>query len=277
MRVVKWLMVFTLLLLAAGCARRQPVAPPEPEAASPRAPDVAIRDLGGEVQLETGSARVNLRNSTDPVAGLKEVRRLGKVRSLDLSSTVVTDESLEQLTGLTSLEELLLNGTEVGDAGVKHLEGLSGLRKLDLAETRLTAVGVGSLKGLINLRELNLALTGTGDAGLVRLRDLTELRSLNLHDARIVGSGLDSLAGMKHLKTLRLDSNSGLTEKALVHLEKLTALETLYLSSMSISDAGLARLRKLTNLRELYLYDIPVSDRQLEELRAALPRLKVIR
>ena len=57
--------------------------------------------------------------------------------------------------GLTSLEYLLLRGTEVTDAGLEHLAGLANLVILDLADTQVTPEGVKKLQEA--LPECNIA------------------------------------------------------------------------------------------------------------------------
>ena len=54
------------------------------------------------------------------------------LRTLDLSSTKVTDAGLSHLKGLTNLNTLSLFGTKVTDAGMVHLTGLTNLSKLRL-------------------------------------------------------------------------------------------------------------------------------------------------
>ncbi len=71
----------------------------------------------------------------------------------------VGDTSLECLAGLTNLEELHLDGTEVSDAGLEHLQGLTKLEELSLMHTEVSDAGLEHLKGLTNLRELWLIAT----------------------------------------------------------------------------------------------------------------------
>ena len=53
---------------------------------------------------------------------------------------------MEHLRGLTKLQELGLNSTQVTDAGLVHLRGLTQLRHLDVRNTRVTDTGVNDLK-----------------------------------------------------------------------------------------------------------------------------------
>lgn len=78
--------------------------------------------------------------------GLRELRELTGLVSLQLNGTQVTDAGLKHLEGLTSLNNLNLANTQVSDAGLEHLRGLSNLWNLDLTGTRVTGEGVKSLQ-----------------------------------------------------------------------------------------------------------------------------------
>ncbi len=64
---------------------------------------------------------------------------------VDFSRTEVTDDGLELLKGLTSLQVLALNDTEVTDEGLEHLEGLTNLAWLQI-NTNVTDEGVQKLQ-----------------------------------------------------------------------------------------------------------------------------------
>ena len=63
-----------------------------------------------------------------------------------LHSTTVTDEGLEHLQGLTSLQHLNLNSTKVTDEGLEHLKGLTNLEYLSLYDTKVTDEGENKLQ-----------------------------------------------------------------------------------------------------------------------------------
>ncbi len=58
----------------------------------------------------------------------------------------VTDDGLRYLKGLTRLKSLDLGGSKVTDAGLEHLEGLTQLQELDLTGTKVTDAGVKKLQ-----------------------------------------------------------------------------------------------------------------------------------
>ena len=68
----------------------------------------------------------------------------------------VTDKHLEQLTGLTHVQLINLNGASITDAGLEHLKDLGTLVELVLNGTRITDAGLKHLEGLSNLKGLYL-------------------------------------------------------------------------------------------------------------------------
>jgi hypothetical protein len=71
----------------------------------------------------------------------------------------------------------------------------------------------------------------------------------------------------------------GVTDDALVHVQKLSDIEGLYLRKCKVTDKGLEKLAKLTKLKYLYLNATAVSDVGLEHLEnmRSLQALSLVR
>ena len=71
----------------------------------------------------------------------------GEVRSVSLSGNKkIGDSELVHLSGLTNLQYLHLQGTQITDAGLVHLKGMTNLEKLRLEDTQVTDAGVAELQ-----------------------------------------------------------------------------------------------------------------------------------
>ena len=68
----------------------------------------------------------------------------GKV--VDMVISRITDVGLQHVAELTSLQTLVLSGTDITDEGLVHLEGLTNLKGLGLIGTKVSAMGVNNLK-----------------------------------------------------------------------------------------------------------------------------------
>lgn len=78
--------------------------------------------------------------------GLGHLKRLTRLRVLELAGTGLTDAGLSQLAGLARLEDLDLSQTRITDAGLKHVAGMRRLRVLRLSKTAVTPEGVAALQ-----------------------------------------------------------------------------------------------------------------------------------
>ncbi len=68
-----------------------------------------------------------------------------------------------------------------------------------------------------------------------------------------------------------------ITDAGLAHLEGLTKLSGLFVSSTQVSDAGLAHLKRLTKLTSLGLRQTQVTDGGVNQLKQVLPSLSIDR
>src|SRR5579863_7600541 len=92
------------------------------------------------------------------------------------------------------------------DSQMKYLAGLTGLEKLDIEATDVSDLGVASLAKLIKLRDLVLSFTSVSDRGLIHLARMTNLRRLMLAGLQLTGSGFSQLTGLTALESLDLAS-----------------------------------------------------------------------
>jgi len=124
---------------------------------------------------------------------LEGMARAGRLHSLDLSLSRVTDAGLAGLARVAGLRSLDLFGTRVGDAGLAHLAGLTDLRALHLESTPVGDAGLAHLARLDHLETLTLSGTRVTDAGLVHLRGMNGLRDLDLSWTAVSEAGVEDL------------------------------------------------------------------------------------
>ena len=119
-------------------------------------------------------------------------RLFDRVSSVTLGPSA-TDAYVVHLAGLTELQELGLNNTEVTDAGLVHLAGLTKLKRIDLSNPQVTDAGLAHLAGLTKLKWMDLSNTQVTDAGLVHLAGLAELYELTLNGTQVSDAGAAAL------------------------------------------------------------------------------------
>jgi beta-lactamase regulating signal transducer with metallopeptidase domain/Leucine-rich repeat (LRR) protein len=223
--------------------------------------DLLVREMS-----ENKVPGLKLNGATDSDA--KHLAGLTGLQWLSLQGTQITDGGLEPLTSLTGLRTLIFTDNGQGtDLGLAHLQGLTGLQALYLTGPRVTDQGLASLQALKALEELGLLDTQITDAGLARLQHLPRLKSLILaRNNRITDAGMAHLEGVAGLEQLSLHYTV-VTDAGLVHLRGLTRLQRLDLSGTEIDGTGLAHLKDMPRLECLYLAYTQVTDAGLANIK----------
>jgi len=172
---------------------------------------------------------------------------------VSLARAEVTDELLDVLGSLDSIEALDLGGANITPLGLTCLEKLTRLRELDLSGVFLPEGATEHISKLHALETLDLTATRVMDDALSPLGNLTNLRCLVLAGNRLDGSGLVHLTGMSQLETLDLSYNQ-LESRHLSHLGRLENLVRLSLDGNELPEAtGFDALGDLARLKELRL------------------------
>lgn len=181
---------------------------------------------------------------------LKRLRRSSSLEKLSLIGNPLSTAGFENIGGITSLKDLLIDQIEIGDRNLSSIRNLTGLTRLMLGNSRSKIT----------------------DAGLIHLSGMTRLEWLDLTGSKITGRGLALLKEMKQLKRLCLGATR-VDDLGLEVIAGFPKLETLELHQTKITDAGLVYLRRLKNLRELSVTSTAVTPRAVDELKRALATL----
>jgi hypothetical protein len=119
------------------------------------------------IKLRVGTITDPERN-TDPV--LSCLRHFPQLKSLDLSGSPITDDSLKHLEALSNLETLTLSLTPISDKGLQHLKTLKRLEELNLAATDVRDEGLDQLTNFPKLKKLYLTRDLIGDDAVHKLQ-----------------------------------------------------------------------------------------------------------
>lgn len=188
--------------------------------------------------LVLGSPRKERPSTSAPEATWDEqiaaVQR-GESDRIEITQTLIGDEHLLQLNGLTALRELIVDKSDVTDAGLAPLKNLPNLDHLRLRGARITDQGFHDICQFTSLKRLNLPQADLTDAGLAELPALDKLELLRLGSPRVTNSGMEKVAAVKSLRWLHL-IDIPLTDPALKSIGELPNLESLYLDGARISD-----------------------------------------
>jgi hypothetical protein len=114
------------------------------------------------------------------------------------------------------------------------------------------------------------------DDDLACFEALPTLKSVRLGPAlRVTDDGLAHLENLSQLESLSLSSR-GITDAALVHVKPMTKLQILLLPmSPSVKDDGLVNLRGLKQLKNLNVHGTAITIEAVAELQKALPNCDI--
>lgn len=221
-------------------------------------------------------------NVTDEsVAYLQDLRELKRV---NIGGCPIGDRGVSYLAKLPQMEVIQVHGGSITDACFAHVRGLPKLDSLILENPSITDAGLAHLRGTSNLLYLDVASPGISDAGLAHVATLRGLTGLTLEYAQITDEGLAQIAELKSLKTLNLaPGGPPLTDRALVHLRRLTELTTINIGNSKhpntqfTNAAVLELLQALPKLNLLRLEPPNIEPEFVTQLKQARPGLRVYR
>ncbi|MEI8376184.1 MAG: SUMF1/EgtB/PvdO family nonheme iron enzyme [Planctomycetota bacterium] len=216
-----------------------------------------------------------LNGNVDPTKVAPYLKRLPKLRELELPTQEATDFFMGLAKDLPGLERLTAHRGEVTDAGLASLESATDLRKLDLQSNRnITGAGLVRLRRLAKMEYLDLSQTQIDNAGLENLKEMKSLLYLYLSDSKVSDRGLQHLSDLTKLEILILNS-TGVTDQGLQHLSSLTKLHILNLNSTGVTDAGLVYLRGMKDLRVLSCRGTKVTKAGAKPLSKQYPWMQI--
>jgi Leucine-rich repeat (LRR) protein len=168
---------------------------------SPRIEGFGLTSLAGLTKLRVLVLDKNLIDD----AGLTHLKDLKGLKELYLEQTQVTGPGLASLKDLTGLTLLSLNeASKITDDGLEGLQEVSSLEVLNLRGTLVRGPGLKNLYGLKKLHTLNLGNTPISDVELPKVTGLTGLKRLVLEGTEVSDAGLEYLQEIKSLKQVAL-------------------------------------------------------------------------
>jgi Leucine-rich repeat (LRR) protein len=176
--------------------------------------------------------------------------RAKKTDRIEVTQAAVGDNELQQLAGLDSLRELLIDRGEMTSAGLTVLAKLPQLEHVRIRGAKLT------------------------DDDLRTLCGITTLQRLNVPQADFTNEGLAALAQLKHLELLRLGSPR-VTDAGIQHIGQVPTLRWLHLIEIPVTDGAVKPIAQLPKLESLYLDGTKISDAGYDQLFAARDNLHV--
>jgi len=212
------------------------------------------------------SGDLDLSASSVTNTGMYYVGKQPRLRSLNLSAvTAISNEGLRELRGLTNLRSLNLSGTNISDDGVHYLQDMKQLDFLKLSYLHgLFGPGLRYLVALPKLQKLFLYNSAISGDCLSPLKTLP-LEELELYGTHVGDDTISGLQGFSHLKHLDAGSDR-ITDSSADVISTLSTLERLDLRAKNITDRSTSALSELSNLRRLDIGSTKITVKGLETL-----------
>jgi hypothetical protein len=173
--------------------------------------------------------------------------------------------SLVSKYGLTKLEVIRLEGSQITDAALAHVRECRRTKVLLLDGSQATDDGLENIRRFGELEEMWLFNTQISDAGLQKLTHLKSLSVLDIRGTQVTDDGLKIVASLPAISLLYLDSDR-LTDEGLQHLRAAPHLVSLWLGERSSAEFEFGILREFPALEDLSLLGSLVTDDALKSL-----------
>ncbi len=190
----------------------------------------------------------------------------------------LTGEALQVLAGLQELKSFTMgNFPDLKDEDLAFINTLAGLEELSLSKMNCTDALLGHLRWLKKLSKLNFGelpnLTGTGFA---QLEELSALDWIIHWKGGATDEGVAAMSKLPGITTLDIQSSLRVTNACIPSLRAMPRLNTLLLTSTSITPDGFAGMPmpKITKLAANGMASMPLSELSAS-LAAIFPNVEV--
>jgi hypothetical protein len=224
----------------------------------------SLQQAGAVFDTRTRTPKwMKLAGSTLNAAAIDSLARVTTLEDLVLDESNVTDNDLAALATLSSLKRLSLVHTAITDEGLDAVGAIDSLEDVSLLDTPVTLPPLVALSGRHNTLQINsshgvlgnrkLALSGTeiSDEGLLRLHNAVELEGIEL-PSRITDRGFRHLHGLLKLKYV-VFAGTRITDRGFGELiDRSPPLTEIDISGCGgLTDTGMALVAQLPHLTHL--------------------------
>lgn len=170
---------------------------------------------------------------------------------LRLNKLTFNQSDLQYLTGLTGLQRIELDSTDVDDKSLKILAKLPNLVFISMTRSLVTGKSLADLAPLKKLTVLQLGHNALCDGNLKGVAVITSLKALRSQACQLRDKDLEPIGLLKGLESLTVHENKSLTDKGIRYLAKMPNLHYLDIGQTSITASGIKSLKNcpLTTIR----------------------------
>lgn len=234
---------------------------------------------------------------------LSSLPRDGSVERLVVISSKVSDPSIQAISTLPGLREVILDTPEASSESLKSLANSNSLSRIFIDSPSISATGINDILIHSNsLTHLNVANCGLVDHSvfndgdwttasasiqllgfracsieslpIARLRNVNALKFLILTDSNLSASAWKDLGSATSVEELTLDGTN-ITDDICAELARLSHLKFVSVARTKVSDAGLESLAGLGSLERIDVSKAEVSQSGVNATRRRFPGIRI--
>ncbi|XP_062027285.1 receptor-like protein 53 [Rosa rugosa] len=191
---------------------------------------------------------------------------LNALEHLDLSSTVIGDDSLQLIACIgVNLKYLDLNNTKVSSAGVGNLTGhVPNLQVLSISHTSVDDVTISYIGMMPSLKVIDLS--NTNIKGVIYQAESVPVREPEPEPESVSVLTMSALQSLRHLERLNL-ADTQVMDAALYPLTSFPKLSHLSLKSASLTDISLNYVSSISKLTNVCIHDGVLTNSGLNSFK----------
>lgn len=235
------------------------------------------RELAESIVSRGGSVLISSDGDDQKVTDVSKLpNRMYVIKHVYLQNLHDSAEFVEKVAGLSNLEYLDIQNSDISDNDLKLLVNSDRLRNLVLKNTKISNAALSHIARIKSLERLNLSHTAITDDVMSELGHLPNLSGLFIPGTAITDEGIKNLCqnAPPRFQEITL-STTKITDNAIVELQKLGTISSLSLLSTNITDACVDELVKFKRLKFLEIRRTNLSTASLNRLKEALPDCEI--
>jgi len=197
------------------------------------------------------------------------------LEQLQFSKMGTDDKLFGPLSHLVGIKVIGLDFSELTDAGLEKLKPLVNIEELSLANCGIKGTCFKKLQGMSKLARLTLSFNDLTPDAVEAISHFQSLKQLVLSKTQIDDTALYQIAKLPHLQLLKIDRDDRITAKGLAAIQRMKALETLYLDDTKLRVSDLLAL-KGSHLKTMALPQSHYLESDLHRLHMEFPGVELL-
>ncbi|WP_162659943.1 leucine-rich repeat domain-containing protein [Tuwongella immobilis] len=201
-------------------------------------------------------------------AYLTPIGNLSNLTKLDLSGTNLGENAMKAIGKCTKLTDLKL-GVQLNGRLMQELSGLTQLTTLSVNGTEQGDELIPIIARFPNLKSLTLTFVNVSDRGVAALANARSLEVCKIDECELTDASLATFAKLPNLTELSI-TGAILGDNGVSALASAPKLTRLTLRGKALSDAAEPALSRLTQLKQLKIGGPKVTEKARNSLRQTL-------